>query len=205
VFLDHKYKESVTYEWEHRNTVNSTATAISTTNKKLYTTVDLETLGTVAGNVSLTIKGESIIGTDGDSNTGNVFGGGDQSAVTQSIVNGNPVPNTGNTTVNLQEGAHVLGNVYGGGNEGPVGGDSKVIIEDAPTISGTTPFTGTTEVTITGPTGSEIHYTIDGSTPTASSTLYSSSFSLNATTTVKAIAITNGVAGPVATKTFTKQ
>jgi hypothetical protein len=166
-------------------------------NWHVLTTVSLEGLGAVSNNATITLKGTTTVGTLSQGSlaegTGNVFGGGNESTV------------NGNTTVILSEGARVLGNVYGGGNEGPVGGDSKVIIEDAPTISGTTPFTGTTEVTITGPMGSEIHYTIDGSTPTASSTLYSSSFSLNATTTVKAIAITNGVAGPVATKTFTKQ
>ena len=33
-------------------------------------------------------------------------------------------------TVILEEGAHVLGNVYGGGNEGPVGGNSEVKIQN---------------------------------------------------------------------------
>lgn len=37
---------------------------------------------------------------------------------------------TGNTTVILKGSANVLGNVYGGGNEGPVEGDSKVLIQD---------------------------------------------------------------------------
>lgn len=74
----------------------------------------------------------------------------------------------------------------------------------APTISGTSPFEESTEVTITGPAESEIRYTVDGSTPTAESTLYESAITLSDTTTVKAIAIKNGVASEVASQTFTK-
>ncbi len=40
--------------------------------------------------------------------------------------------------------------------------------------------------------GAVIHYTTDGSTPTASSTTYSSALSISSTTTLKAIAIANG-------------
>jgi hypothetical protein len=74
----------------------------------------------------------------------------------------------------------------------------------APTISGNTSFTDSTEVTITGPAESEIHYTTDGSTPTAESSLYSEALTLSETTTVKAIAIKNGVSSTVSSKTFTK-
>lgn len=74
----------------------------------------------------------------------------------------------------------------------------------APTISGVTPFETSTSVTMSGEAGAEIHYTVDGSTPTASSPLYSSAITLNATTTVKAIAIKNGATSSVANKTFTK-
>ena len=74
----------------------------------------------------------------------------------------------------------------------------------APTISGTTPFETSTSVTMSGPTGAEIRYTTDGSTPTSSSSLYSSAITLSATTTVKAIAIKDGVSSEVTTKVFTK-
>ena len=37
---------------------------------------------------------------------------------------------SGNTTVTLEGETHVLGNVYGGGDEGPVGGSSEVIMKD---------------------------------------------------------------------------
>ena len=74
---------------------------------------------------------------------------------------------------------------------------------NAPVISGVTPFTGTTQVTITGPSGAEIRYSTDGNDPTASSSLYSASFTLSDSATVKAIAIKDGVSSSVATKTFT--
>ena len=75
---------------------------------------------------------------------------------------------------------------------------------NAPVISGVTPFTGTTQVTITGPSGAEIRYSTDGNDPTASSSLYSASFTLSDSATVKAIAIKDGVSSSVATKAFTK-
>ena len=83
-------------------------------------------------------------------------------------------------------------------------GDPQTETVAAPTISGTSPFEESTEVTMTGPEESEIRYTTDGSTPTAESTLYESAISLTETTTVKAIAIKGGVASEVASQTFTK-
>lgn len=74
----------------------------------------------------------------------------------------------------------------------------------APVISGETPFTSSTSVTMTAESGAEIRYTTDGSNPSASSTLYSSAITLSATTTVKAIAIKNGESSSVATKVFSK-
>ena len=74
----------------------------------------------------------------------------------------------------------------------------------SPTISGNTQFTDSTQVSMSGPDGAAIHYTTDGSTPTAESTLYSEAFSLSATTTVKAIAIKDGQSSEVVSKTFIK-
>lgn len=74
----------------------------------------------------------------------------------------------------------------------------------APVISGTTPFQTSTSVTMSAASGAEIRYTLDGSTPSANSSLYSSALTLTATTTVKAIAIKDGVTSSVATKVFTK-
>lgn len=118
VYQDGVFPASVEYTWEHRGVVNSTATAIDETNHILYTEEDLTTLGTVEGNVTLTLKGNTIIGTESVTTTGHVYGGGDESAV------------TGNTSVKLQQGAMVRGSVYGGGNRGPVSGNSEVIIQD---------------------------------------------------------------------------
>ena len=74
----------------------------------------------------------------------------------------------------------------------------------APTISGESPFDESTLATISGPDGAEIRYTVDGSTPTAESSLYSEALTLTGTVLVKAIAIKNGVSSEVASKTFTK-
>ena len=74
----------------------------------------------------------------------------------------------------------------------------------APNITGSTPFTESTEVTIQGPQGAEVRYTTDGSTPTAGSTLYSEPFTLTDSATVKAIAILDGKSSEVATKAFNK-
>ena len=78
----------------------------------------------------------------------------------------------------------------------------------APTFSpngGT--FSGSQEVTITCATeGATIYYTTDGTEPTKESTLYEGAFTLTATTTVKAIAIKDGlVDSEIATATFTKK
>ncbi len=114
-----KYKTNpdfapTTYTWEHGNAIS-----IDKTNHILYTTENLDktNLGSV-NTATITLKGNTTVGTQGDDDTGNVYGGGDESAV------------TGNTTVILEEGTHVLGNVYGGGNEGAVGGDSEVKIQN---------------------------------------------------------------------------
>lgn len=75
----------------------------------------------------------------------------------------------------------------------------------APTISGTTPFSETTSVTMTGPEGATLYYTTDGSTPTSGSTAYSGAITLSATTTVKAVSVKSGVTSAAASKKFTKE
>ena len=75
----------------------------------------------------------------------------------------------------------------------------------APTISGTTPFAETTSVTMSGPDDATIHYTTDGSTPTAESSTYSEALTLSDTTTVKAVSVKSGVTSAAATKKFTKE
>ena len=90
------------------------------------------------------------------------------------------------------------------GNQNQGGSGSRTPSLTSPTISGNTQFTDSTQVSMSGPDGAEIHYTTDGSVPTAESAVYSEAFSLSTTTTVKAIAIKDGVSSEVASKVFTK-
>lgn len=90
----------------------------------------------------------------------------------------------------------------GGGSTG--GGGSNPSTLEAPRISGNTTFTESTQVTITAAAGATIKYTTDGSNPTSASSTYNAPLTLNATTTVKAIAIKDGKTSSVASKVFTK-
>ena len=74
----------------------------------------------------------------------------------------------------------------------------------APTIGGEGAFTTSTQVTMSGPDGAEIRYTSDGSTPTASSTLYTEAITVSSSVTLKAIAIKDGQSSEVTTKQFVK-
>ena len=102
--------QTTTYTWQHGNSID-----VDNPNHILYTTEDLTTLGTVTGNASLTITGNSRIGTvENDPLTGHVFGGGEESKV------------QGSTHVILSGAAEVFGNVFGGGNKGSVDDNSSV-------------------------------------------------------------------------------
>ena len=127
------------------------------------------------------------------------------------------VAENGSTTTIEPNGTATVVSGTGNENQTPTGGSSTgseqgsgsgstetPVTVAAPTITGTTPFEETTEVTISGPAGASIYYTLDGSTPTASSSQYSEALTLSDTTTVKAIAIKDGVSSSVATHTFTK-
>ena len=83
---------------------------------------------------------------------------------------------------------------------------SKTFTEEtkAPVIAGATPFESTTEVTMTASEGAKIYYTTNGDNPTAESTEYTEAITLEATTTIKAIAVLGGTSSSVASKTFTK-
>ena len=118
---------------------------------------------------------------------------------------------SGDVEDNENEGSNENENQNGGGSStntngtNPTnGGGSENQTLTSPSINGNTSFAESTQVSMSGPDGAEIHYTTDGSTPTAESTLYSEAFTLSATTTVKAIAIKDGVSSEVVTKQFTK-
>lgn len=92
----------------------------------------------------------------------------------------------------------------GDGNGSNSGNGSVTPSVSAPSFAGNTQFEESTEVTISGPSGSEIHYTVDGSTPTAESPVYSEPLTLTETTTLKAIAIKDGQSSEVTSRTYTK-
>jgi len=122
-------------------------------------------------------------------------GGGSQSGST-----GNGSTDSGNSgSQNSGSGSQNSGS----GNQNS-GSEQQQNTLEKPTISGVTPFTDSTEVTMSGPEDADIRYTTDGSTPTAQSTLYEGGFTLSDTTTVKAIAIKNGESSQVSTKLFSK-
>ena len=110
--------------------------------------------------------------------------------------------NTGeNDGGNQSSGSQNSGSENQGGSQNQ-GGSSSVA---APTISGTTPFDDSTQVTISGPAGASIKYTTNGIDPTATyGNDYEEPITLNASATVKAVAIIDGVASEVATKAFVK-
>lgn len=64
-------------------------------------------------------------------------------------------------------------------------------------------FADPIEVSIEAEEGCEIHYTVDGTAPTTQSPLYTDPFPVSTTTTVKAIAVRDGVTSSIATRTFT--
>lgn len=122
---------------------------------------------------------------------------GDSTVVIIVAENGTTTTIQPNGTTSVEAGQ--TGSTEGGSSSG-----SETTIVTAPTISGTTPFADTTTVTISGPAQATIYYTLDGSTPTSSSTQYSEPLTLSNTTTVKAIAVKDGVSSSVSTRTFTK-
>ena len=113
-------------------------------------------------------------------------------------VNGNEVKRVTDDSENeeVEDGENQNGN-------GGSGNGSQTTLT-APTIGGTSPFAESTQVTMSGPSGAEIRYTTDGSTPTSASSLYSAAITLSDTATVKAIAIKDGQTSEVTTKVFTK-
>ena len=105
------WQSEVTYTWDTQS-VSSGSNALVDDGFKIKTNESLVGLGAVTGNVTLTLNGSTNV-------TGNVFGGGDASAV---IGSGNSV------TVNLKGNTTVNGDVFGGGNKGIVEGTATVNI-----------------------------------------------------------------------------
>ena len=105
----------------------------------------------------------------------------------------------------VDNGSSENGGTSGGSTSGGNSGSGSVTQSvSAPTFSGATQFTESTQVSMSGPAGAEIRYTTDGSQPTAQSTLYSGPLTLTETTTVKAIAIKDGQSSSVTSRTYSK-
>lgn len=94
------------------------------------------------------------------------------------------------------------GENQGGSGSGSVTPSQPTV--NAPSFSGATQFEETTQVTMSGPAGASIFYTVDGSTPTDQSLEYEEPITLSETTTVKAIAIKDGISSSVTSRTYTK-
>ena len=123
VYEKEEYPSSADYTWTNVESLSNGNQAIE--GNSIKTTLDLSksNLGSVSGNVILTLKGDTKVGTlQGQTlieNTGNVYGGGDESYVT----------GAGHTiTVNMKDNTEVYGDVFGGGNKGLVEGNTEVNI-----------------------------------------------------------------------------
>ncbi len=116
---------------------------------------------------------------------------------TQTTINADGTVTTGTYTGNG-------GSSNSGGGTNTSGGETPSVTVAAPQFSGEAQFTESTQVTMSAESGAQIRYTTDGSTPTAESTLYSAPVTLTDTTTVKAIAIKDGVSSSVTSRTYTK-
>ena len=130
--------------------------------------------------------------------------GGDSTIIVIVAENGSTTTIEPNGSTVVVSGSNDSGsNGSNGSGTGGTSGTSDAVA--APVISGTTPFAESTSATISCATaGASIYYTVDGSTPTSASTAYSEAIALNDTTTVKAVAVKDGVSSSVTTKTFTK-
>ena len=96
------------------------------------------------------------------------------------------------------------GSGTGSGSGSGTGGSTEPQAPSAPTFSGETQFTESTQVTMSGPAGASIFYTLDGSTPTDQSLEYEGPITLSETTTVKAVCVKDGLTSSVTSRTYSK-
>jgi hypothetical protein len=130
------FSGTTTFEWKNASeagvTLSNNDSGSDLTNHFIYTDTDISNsnLGSVAGDVNLTLKGNTKVGYDENGNDveggGNVYGGGDQSAV-----NNTTTATNASTTINITGNTEIFGNVFGGGNKGLVSGTATVNIQEA--------------------------------------------------------------------------
>ena len=120
VFEEPNWPNVAEYTWDNAS-ISAGNNALVDSNHTIKTNEELTGLGTVSGAVALTLQGTTKVGYDENNNPvaggGNVYGGGDASAVNNS------------TTVNIKGSTIIRGNVFGGGNSGIVSGSATVNIE----------------------------------------------------------------------------
>ena len=124
IFEPGVFSGTTTFQWKNGTFPSNGSLDPAFAEGKVTTDIDLSktNLGSVSGTVTLTIKGDSEIGTQGDATTGNVYGGGDESTVY------NATPANATTSVLLQGNTYVRGNVFAGGNRGTVSGATTVTV-----------------------------------------------------------------------------
>ena len=110
-------------------------------------------------------------------------------------------PSTGSGT-NQNGGGSSTGSETGSNDNG--NDNQNTVTVAAPQFSGETQFEESTQVSMSAEAGASIYYTLDGTVPSAQSTLYSAPITLTDTTTVKAIAVKDGVSSSVTSRTYTK-
>ena len=121
--------------------------------------------------------------------------------VTTGSYNGSPSTGSG-TNQNQNGGGSSTGSETGSNDNG--NDNQNTVTVAAPQFSGETQFEESTQVSMSAEAGASIYYTLDGTAPSAQSTLYSAPITLTDTTTVKAIAVKDGVSSSVTSRTYTK-
>ena len=119
------FSGTTTFNWENGTFPSNDSADPKFSGGKVTTNVNLDksNLGSVAGNVNLTLKGNTKV-------TRNVYGGGESSYVTRPYNEKNKTYEKVTVTVTLQGDTEVSGNVFGGGDQGNVEGSTVVNIED---------------------------------------------------------------------------
>ncbi len=125
-----------------------------------------------------------------------------EAAFDASVASYGGITNTKKAFLRPDDETNVIGGVSNTGGTTTGGGQAQTVA--APTFSGETQFAESTQVTMSGPAGASIFYTVDGTTPTDQSLEYEEPITLSATTTVKAIAIKDGVSSAVTSRTYSK-